>query len=128
MKKIKFLKQKTLPPKRVEAFLIIYYIINGLFPFDSSRWLWRHIVTNAVYARNFLEDTVCNLHKDRPFDLFDRSSHRVDSVHGTDDNWPVVRTCIVAYTYALEVRHYGEVLPYLLVEASESEFFAEDSV
>ena len=75
------------------------YSKKGLFPLDGCAWLRREVVANAVHIRNFCEDAVGDLHQDRPVDLFDACCHRVDGVHGADDHRPVVRTCVVAYSY-----------------------------
>ena len=99
-----------------------------LFPFDCRIGFRRHIVANAVDVFNFLQDTVRDLHQDRPIDRLDSSRHGIYRIDGTDDDRPVERTCIIAYTYGFEVRHNREVLPNLLVQSGFLEFFTQDGI
>ena len=92
------IKKRRHAEKPVHGVLSILNPI-GLLPLDSRAWLWREVVADAVDHRDFGEDTVGDLHEDRPFDLLDACCHCVDSVDGADDYRPVIGAGIVAYTY-----------------------------
>ena len=61
-----------------------------LLPLDSCIGFRREVVAHTVYVGHFSQDALCNLVEDCPVDVLDRSSHGVDSVHGADDNGPIV--------------------------------------
>ena len=70
-----------------------------LFPFNGRIGLRRHIITNTVDILHLLENTVGNLHQDRPIHRFDSGSHGIHRIDGTDNDRPVKRTGIITYTY-----------------------------
>ena len=100
----------------------------GLFVLDRRDGFAAEIVENAVHAFYFCEDPVADAEQQLIGDLFDGGRCRIYGVHCADDYHPVVGTFAVLDAGGLEVRNYGEVLPYLAGQTCSGELLAQDRV
>lgn len=98
-------------------------IFYDLFPLNGAAWLRCQIIAHSVYPFNLIQDSIGNLVKHRPVDVFNRCSHRVHSVDRTNNDWIFVASCALLYAYRFKIRHRGKILPYL----PSSPFFANSS-
>ena len=99
-----------------------------LLPLYRRGWFGREVIAHAVDAFHLLQNTVGDLQKYRPFDLFYSCFHSVHGVDGADDDWVFKATGVVAYADRLEIGDNGKVLPNGFIQSGLLELLTQDCV
>ena len=100
-----------------------------LFPLNCCTRLRTHIITNSIDILHFVQNTICNLLKNCPVNLLNRSGHCVNCIDCTDNNRIFIAALIVFHTDRFKIRNDGEILPYFFIKtcANSSRRIASDS-
>ena len=105
-----------------------FFVGVKLFPLDCSRRLWCQVVQNSVDSLDFGRDAVGDMLKKLVRYFFNRCSHRINRVDGTDDNRVGEGALAVLDADGFEVGDSSEVLPHLAFKTVLSKFFSENGV
>ena len=109
------------------TFSVIDFVAT-LFPLDGRWWLARNVVHYAVDVLHFIYDASGNFVQNIVRDASPVGRHAIDRCHGADTDCVVIRTAVAHYAYAAEAWQDCKILPYIAVQTSIRDFFAQDVV
>ena len=100
----------------------------SLFKLNRCRRFPRTIVHYAVYAFDFIDDTVGDFGEDFPGDLGGIGGHEVGGVYGTEGDGVIVGTEITHNTYGTHVGQGCEILTKTFIDSCFCDLFTVDGV
>ena len=102
--------------------------IFQLFEFNRSRRLRRTIIAYPVHILHLCQNPVSNLLQHFPIHLLHAGGHRINRIDCPDNHHIFKASRMVLHSDRLEVRHYGKVLPYRLIQSGLFEFLTQNRI